>query len=74
VVAQRTTGDAAKDLNWTAKRSQIAATPQIYRSTLLGRPPVITAVGGTLLTDTLALVMLAIVVQTAGRDSEGHWA
>jgi Kef-type K+ transport system membrane component KefB len=51
----------------------LVAYPMVKNMNLLGRPPVVTAVGGTLLTDTLALVMLAIVVQTAGGESESTW-
>ncbi len=52
----------------------LVAYPIVKRMRLLGRPPMVTAVGGTLLTDTLALVMLAIVIQTVGGQSEGAWA
>ena len=51
----------------------LVAYPMVKNMHLLGRPSVVTAVGGTLLTDTLALVMLAIVVQTAGGESESTW-
>jgi Kef-type K+ transport system membrane component KefB len=52
----------------------LVAYPIVKNMRLLGRPPVVTAVGGTLLSDTLSLVMLAILVQTAGRAGEGSWA
>jgi Kef-type K+ transport system membrane component KefB len=52
----------------------LVAYPMVQKMNLLGRPPVVTAIGGTLLTDTLALVMLAIVIQTVGGDNEGPWA
>jgi len=51
----------------------LVAYPMVQDMNLLGRPPVVTAVGGTLLTDTLALIMLAIVIQTVGSDNEGAW-
>lgn len=51
----------------------LVAYPVVQNMNLLGRPPVVTAVGGTLLTDTLALAMLAIVIQTVGGDNEGAW-
>jgi len=52
---------------------RLVAYPMVKNMKLLGRPPVVTAVGGTLLTDTLALVMLAIVIQTVGGDHEAAW-
>ena len=52
----------------------LVAYPMVKNMRLLGRPSVVTAVGGTLLTDTLALVMLAIVVQTAGGESGSTWS
>ncbi|HBJ35133.1 MAG TPA: hypothetical protein DDZ51_10340 [Planctomycetaceae bacterium] len=51
----------------------LVAYPMVQNMRLLGCPPVVTAVGGTLLTDTLALVMLAIVIQTVGGDQEAAW-
>lgn len=51
----------------------LVAYPLVKQMKLLGRRPVVTAVGGTLLTDTLALVMLAIVIQTAGGEGESAW-
>jgi Kef-type K+ transport system membrane component KefB len=44
----------------------LLAYPIIERLGLLGRVPVVVAIGGTLLTDTLALVLLAVVISTAG--------
>lgn len=52
----------------------LVAYPIVKRLHLLRRPPVVTAVGGTLLTDTLALVMLAVVIQTVEDESAGQWA
>jgi Kef-type K+ transport system membrane component KefB len=51
----------------------LVAYPMLQKMNLLGRPPVVTAVGGTLLTDTLSLITLAIVTQTIGRDQAGAW-
>jgi Kef-type K+ transport system membrane component KefB len=50
----------------------LLAYPMILRLQLLQRPAVITAVGGTVITDTAALILLAVVVQTAG-ESAGAW-
>lgn len=44
--------------------------PMVKRFGLLGRKPVVAAVGGTLITDTLALAALVLVMQMA--DVEGH--
>jgi Kef-type K+ transport system membrane component KefB len=46
--------------------------PIVKQRGLLDRQPVVTAVGGTLLTDTLALVTLAVLAGMAGRG-EGSW-
>jgi Kef-type K+ transport system membrane component KefB len=51
----------------------LVAYPIVKQMGLLGRHPVVTAVGGTLLTDTLSLVMLAIVIQTVGDGGAGAW-
>ncbi|MBL0421782.1 cation:proton antiporter [Ramlibacter sp. AW1] len=52
----------------------LVAYPVVKQLGLLQRQPVVTAVGGTLLTDTLALVALAILVQTASGGEGGAWA
>lgn len=49
----------------------LLAYPIIERLGLLRRTAVVTAVAGTLLTDTLALVLLAVVISTAGGGTEG---
>lgn len=49
----------------------LLAYPIVQRLGLLGRRAVVTAIGGTLLTDTLALVLLAITIQSAGLDRHG---
>ena len=49
----------------------LLAYPIVQRLGLLRRRSVVAAVGGTLLTDTLALVLLAIVIQTQ-TESPGH--
>ncbi len=51
----------------------LVAYPVVQNMNLLGRPPVVTAVGGTLLTDTLSLIMLAIVIQTVGGEGDAAW-
>lgn len=53
----------------------LLAYPIVKRLGLVNREPVVTAIGGTLLTDTLALILLAVVVQTvgAGESEVGHW-
>ena len=45
--------------------------PLIERLNLQGRPSVVTAISGTLVTDTLALLLLAMVMQTAGAAGGG---
>ncbi|CAN5811498.1 hypothetical protein BH23PLA1_BH23PLA1_41190 [soil metagenome] len=47
----------------------LVAYPVVKQLKLLNRQPVVTAVGGTLITDTLALVLLAFLIQRA--DSSG---
>jgi Kef-type K+ transport system membrane component KefB len=47
--------------------------PIVKQLGLLDRQPVVTAVGGTLLTDTSALVTLAVVAGMAGRQETGTW-
>lgn len=49
----------------------LLAYPVVERLGLLRRTAVVTAVAGTLLTDTLALVLLAIVISTAAGGAEG---
>lgn len=51
----------------------MVAYPMFQNMNLLGRQPVVTAVGGTLLTDPLSLVMLAVVIQTVGDDDRAAW-
>jgi Kef-type K+ transport system membrane component KefB len=53
----------------------LLAYPIIERLGLLHRRSVVTGIGGTLVTDTLALVLLAIVIQTAGVENSdgGGW-
>jgi Kef-type K+ transport system membrane component KefB len=51
----------------------LVAYPVVKAMDLLNRKPVVTAIGGTLITDTLALVMLAILIQSAARENGGHW-
>jgi Kef-type K+ transport system membrane component KefB len=50
----------------------LLAYPVVERLGLLGRVSVVTAIGGTLLTDTLALVLLAVVISTV--DPGAGWA
>ena len=53
----------------------LLAYPIVHRLGLLHQRPIVAAIGGTLLTDTLALVVLAVAMQRAG-GSEGllGWA
>jgi Kef-type K+ transport system membrane component KefB len=46
--------------------------PLIEKLGLLHRKAVVTAVGGTLITDTLALLILAVVIQIAGGENNGN--
>lgn len=49
--------------------------PIIQRMGLIGRRPVVAAVGGTLLTDTAALIILVVVLQLSGaEDGALGWA
>lgn len=45
--------------------------PIVERLKLVHRRPVVATIGGTLLTDTLALVLLVVVLQSAGGGGEG---
>lgn len=45
--------------------------PVLERLGLVHRRPMVAAIGGTLLTDTLSLVLLAVVLQVAGGEAEG---
>lgn len=49
----------------------LLAYPIVERLGLLRRVPVVTAIGGTLLTDTLALVLLAVVISSEGAGAAG---
>jgi Kef-type K+ transport system membrane component KefB len=49
----------------------LVAYPMISRMGLASRPAIVTATGGTLLTDTAALLVLVLVIQTATGD--GLW-
>jgi len=49
----------------------LVAYPVVKQLKLLDRQPVVTAVGGTLITDTLALVLLAVLIQRVGSGGEG---
>ncbi len=51
----------------------LVAYPVVKAMGLLKRQAVVTAIGGTLITDTLALVLLAILIQTAGDGDGGSW-
>jgi Kef-type K+ transport system membrane component KefB len=51
----------------------LVAYPVVKAMGLLDRKPVVTAIGGTLITDTLALVLLAILIQSTGSESDGSW-
>jgi Kef-type K+ transport system membrane component KefB len=46
----------------------LVAYPLVERYGLVHRRPIVAAIGGTLLTDTLALVLLAVTIQTVGSD------
>jgi Kef-type K+ transport system membrane component KefB len=48
----------------------LVAYPIVERLRLLHRRPIVATVGGTLLTDTIALVMLAVVLQQAATSDE----
>lgn len=48
----------------------LIAYPMVKKLGLLHRKPVVAAVGGTLLTDTLALIVLVFVMQTADLEKE----
>ncbi len=52
----------------------LVAYPVVKRLKLLSRQPVVTAVGGTLITDTLALVLLAFLIQRADSSGGGFLA
>ncbi len=45
--------------------------PIIKRQKLMHHRPIVATIGGTLLTDTLALVLLVVVLQWAGGDTDG---
>lgn len=51
----------------------LLAYPIIERLQLIHRRPVVATIGGTLLTDTLALVLLAVMIQQAGGGEEAIW-
>lgn len=51
----------------------LVAYPMVQQLGLMQRQPVVTAVGGTLLTDTLALVALAVLIQQVERQDGGAW-
>jgi len=51
----------------------LVAYPVVKAMDLLKRQAVVTAIGGTLITDTLALVLLAILIQTTGDGGGGSW-
>lgn len=51
----------------------LVAYPVVKALDLLKRQPVVTAIGGTLITDTLSLVLLAILIQSAGQEEGGGW-
>lgn len=50
----------------------LVAYPMVSQLGLAARRPIVAATGGTLLTDTLALLVLVIVIRTAG--GEGGWS
>lgn len=50
----------------------LVAYPLVSRLGLAGRRPIVAATGGTLLTDTAALIVLVIVIQSTG--GEGGWS
>ncbi|WP_230532589.1 cation:proton antiporter [Microvirga roseola] len=54
----------------------LVAYPMVERLGIVDRKPVVAAIGGTLITDTLALVLLAILVQQPGSEggSSVAWA
>lgn len=64
------------DLEWSGAALVAAAIsshtlisyPVIRSSGLLGRRPIVAAIGGTLLTDTAALLVLVVVLQLAGAE------
>lgn len=67
-------GPAAAALFGTLLASHtLLAYPVVLRLGLTNRRPVLVAVGGTVVTDTLALVLLAIVIQAAGRGGAWGW-
>jgi Kef-type K+ transport system membrane component KefB len=49
----------------------LVAYPILKRLQLLGARPAVAAIGGTVLTDTLALLLLAVLLQTAGSGESG---
>lgn len=49
----------------------LVAYPILKRKGLLGKRPAVAAIGGTVLTDTLALIGLVLLMQTAGGDGSG---
>jgi Kef-type K+ transport system membrane component KefB len=51
----------------------LVAYPVVKALDLLKRQAVVTAIGGTLITDTLALVLLAVLIQSAGQQQGGGW-
>jgi len=51
----------------------LVAYPVVKAMDLLNRQAVVTAIGGTLITDTLALVLLAVLIQSAGHEEGGGW-
>jgi Kef-type K+ transport system membrane component KefB len=51
----------------------LVAYPVVKAMGLLKRQAVVTAIGGTLITDTLALVLLAILIQTTRDGDGGSW-
>lgn len=72
------------DLDWPAavmlgtllSSHTLVAYPLVARLKLYDHPPVVTAVGGTIITDTLALVLLVFVLQLSpggGGDVPGPW-
>lgn len=57
--------DAALMLGTLLSSHTLVAYPIVARLDLLDRPAVVTAIGGTLITDTLALILLVTVLQLA---------
>lgn len=51
----------------------LVAYPIIGRFGLAGRRPIVAATGGTLLTDTASLLVLVIVIRSAGGEGGGSW-